>query len=136
MARRIGFFPIMIASFATTLAFTLPRPVRAAEAAPAIQADAVAERVAGVLESRYVAPAVGRRYAATLRANVAAGRYRGITDPVALAERITADLQAVQRDGHLRVGLARRQEPASITASAALAATPPAVLAPGIREAR
>lgn len=136
MARRIGFFPIMIASFATTLAFTLPRPVRAAEVAPAVQADAVAERVAGVLETRYVVPALGKRYAAMLRANVAAGRYRGITDPAALAERITADLQAVQRDGHLRVGLVRRQEPPAITASAAPAAASPQGLAPGIREAR
>lgn len=64
------------------------------------------ETLASTLEARFVDPATGRRYARMLRENVAAGSYAGIADKRALAQRVTADLQAVAADGHLRVDLA------------------------------
>jgi hypothetical protein len=64
------------------------------------------ETLAGKLGDRFVDPAVGKRYAAMLRANLATGRYDAITEPQAIAERLTQDLQALARDGHLRVDLA------------------------------
>ena len=72
MARRIGFFPIMVASFAVTVAcigpFGAPRGAGRprAPAAAAVDANATAERVAVNLEQRYVVPGLGRRYAAML----------------------------------------------------------------------
>jgi hypothetical protein len=59
--------------------------------------------LADLLESGYVIPDIGRRYAAMLRQKAAAGAYAGITDPVDLGQRLTADLAAVSVDRHLRV---------------------------------
>lgn len=93
---------------------------------------ATAERVATLLERRYVVPATGRLYGAMLRQRVASGAYAGFTDPAALGERMTADLQAVSPDGHLRVRAPRaRQQPAGEAAVA-----PETEVAPGVAEAR
>jgi len=61
----------------------------------------LADRVA----DSYVFADVGQRYAAMLRANAASGAYDGFTSGREFAERLTADLQAVSPDNHLRVGL-------------------------------
>ncbi len=148
MARRIGFFPILIASFATTVAFINPlraygetvtsQPAAAARTGeqPALspaQAQATVERVASLIEQRYVSPEVGRRYAASLRANIRAGRYAALSDAAALGRLVTADLQAVAPDGHVSVRPPR--EPGARTV--ATAAQPvPAGLATGIIDAR
>lgn len=62
---------------------------------------AALETLAATLEKNYVLPDVGARYAAMLRANIAS--YAAITDRAALGTKITADLQAINRDGHLKV---------------------------------
>ncbi len=71
--------------------------------------------LARTLEAKYVFPAVARRYAARLRANLARGVYDSLSDPTAFAEKVTADLQAVASDRHLRLALfaafARRAPP-------------------------
>jgi hypothetical protein len=59
--------------------------------------------LADLLESGYVIPEIGKRYAAMLRQKAAAGAYRDIPDPAALGQRLTADLAAVSVDRHLRV---------------------------------
>lgn len=61
------------------------------------------ETLAATLEKNYVLPEVGARYAAMLRANEARGAYARLNNPEVLAERLTLDLQAVNRDGHLKV---------------------------------
>ena len=62
----------------------------------------VANRLAAMIEQRYVLPDVGARYAAMLRANAQAGRYdRGNWKD--LCDWLTTDLQRVHADGHLRV---------------------------------
>lgn len=66
---------------------------------------AVAEKLAGELELNFVYPEQAKRYAAMLRANLASGRYDDGTRQQ-LAERLTEDLQAVAKDGHLHVQLA------------------------------
>lgn len=58
-------------------------------------------QLATTLEKNYVLPDVGVQYAAMLRANAAG--YAAITDAEALGAKITADLQAINRDGHLKV---------------------------------
>lgn len=81
-------------------------------AAPAFGADApdpyvgAIDTLAAKLEAQFVDPATGQRYAAMLRANLAAGAYANPGDAKALAQRLTQDLQAVAPDGHLRVDLA------------------------------
>lgn len=94
-----------------------PAPaVPAAGATPTTAADtsfdaaerrAVVERIAVAMEANYVFPDIAARYAAGLRAAAAAGDYDGITDPAAFAARVTADLQAVAADRHVRVMLAQ-----------------------------
>lgn len=63
----------------------------------------VVEAAAKLLTEGYVDPEIGRRAAAVISAKLAAGEYDAITDRGAFAERLTADLQAVARDKHLRV---------------------------------
>lgn len=58
--------------------------------------------LADELEKAFVFPEQGRAYAAMLRKNVAAGRYAAVAGDEA-AKLMTADLQAVAPDGHLRV---------------------------------
>ncbi|KRD79764.1 S41 family peptidase [Lysobacter sp. Root983] len=79
---------------------------------PAFAADpddpypAAIETLADKLATRFVDPAVGRRYADMLRSKLSAGEYADIDDAKDLAQRLTLDLQAVAADGHLRVDLA------------------------------
>jgi hypothetical protein len=143
MARRIGFFPLMGTSFAFTVTLLAPPSARAQGATPSAAPAAAAapcmvattiDRIARLLEERYVVPPLGRRYAATLRTNAKAGRYAGIADPAALGARITTDLQAVAADGHLRVRPPHGEGGPRLSAAASPAAT--AGVAPGIREAR
>jgi hypothetical protein len=91
----------------------------------------VLERLAKTLEDQFVFPEVGARYAAMLRANLAAGAYDGLTDPAAFGAKITADLQAVASDGHLRLAprsAFERPRPPAAEAPASTRATGPAGL--------
>lgn len=61
------------------------------------------EQLAQALVAIYLDPAIGRQYAATLRANLTRGTYDGLTDEKAFADRVTVDLQTVAPDLHLRL---------------------------------
>jgi len=63
---------------------------------------AILERLAVTLEENFVFPDVARNYAAALRTKAAAGGYANLGD--AFAETVTADLQAIHADRHLRFG--------------------------------
>lgn len=65
---------------------------------------AVATKLADQLESQFVIKANARDYAALLRANAAAGRYDSGTRGE-VAKRMTDDLQALHKDGHLTVNV-------------------------------
>jgi hypothetical protein len=80
-------------------------PVSAPAPAPATPSEyaTAIETLAGKLEASYLDPKVGRQYATLLRANAAT--YAQITDPRALAKRVTDDLRALHPDNHLRVAL-------------------------------
>ena len=82
-----------------------PEPQLASENAapnPATIA-AVVETLAANLDENFVDPEVGRQYATALRANLSAGKYAAVADADAFAKAVTADLQAVHKDGHLRL---------------------------------
>ncbi|WP_432769702.1 MAG: S41 family peptidase [Sphingopyxis sp.] len=87
---------------AAGLSVVLPAVHAAEDAAPAVKSDAVAEAYAALLERDYVYPEIGRRYAAAIRAGIAAGRYAPLAGD-ALATALEGDAQAVSPDGHLRV---------------------------------
>lgn len=63
---------------------------------------AIVERLAATLEENFVFPDVARRYAAALRTKAEAGGYAGLGE--AFPETVTADLQAIHADRHLRFG--------------------------------
>jgi hypothetical protein len=67
------------------------------------QFDATIENLAAKLESEYVIPATGARYAAMLRANLSRGKYLDFGSASQLAGQLTAELRAIAPDGHLRV---------------------------------
>ena len=109
------------------VASAAPQPAGRAEApaqrAPFVKADAeaVVNALATKLEDDFVFPDVAKAYAGMLRKNLAAGKYASFADAGAFAAAVTADLQAVHKDGHLKllpprkeaneVGPARRGPP-------------------------
>ncbi|NIJ35508.1 hypothetical protein FHR22_000157 [Sphingopyxis panaciterrae] len=90
---------LLIVAGVAALPLVAAPPVLAADA---VSADAIAEKYAALLERDYVYPETGKRYAAAIRAAIAAGRYAPL-DGEALGEAIDADVNAVAPDGHLRV---------------------------------
>lgn len=127
---------------ATTLV-TSPAP---AAFDPAIAKDTVTT-LAAELEKGFLYPDVGKAYSVMLRQNLAAGRYASFADATAFANRVTADLQAVHADGHLRLrapgdGPTRRAPPAAgAAATPAPTGRPPLMeqagwIAPGIAYVR
>ena len=97
-------------------AMCVPAPL-AAQAAPAAGAAAVQHKepfvkataeaavteLASKLEDSFVFPDRGKAYAEMLRANLATGKYANFDSKEAFAKAVTEDLQALHKDGHLRV---------------------------------
>lgn len=111
-------FGFLLSSAAPVTAATPAAPASAASASCGTPgtvhpdtANGAACRLADELEKAFVIPQQGVAYAKALRAHVAAGRYAAQPQEEA-ARMITADLQAVAPDGHLRVELmAERRGP-------------------------
>ena len=87
-------------------------PANALASIEAGEGRAVAEKLASELIENYVYADQAKRYAAMLRANAASGRYDSGARH-AVAELMSDDLMAMQRDGHLRVSVAEPQAGAS-----------------------
>lgn len=138
------------AAFAAAVAMTaLTAPALSADAPTALPSAAtsasaglsptdqreVLEQLAEVLAGRFADADAGRRYAARLREQAAREAYAKLADPAAFGEAVTADLQAVAPDGHLRLApeaapAAPRRIPADLPASAQASGPP------GLEEAR
>lgn len=69
---------------------------------PTTRAGAV-EKIAELLERNYSIPEIGKQYANTLRTHLKVGDYDKPADADALGKAITADLQGVNPDLHLKV---------------------------------
>lgn len=111
---RICLVPLLAAGTAVALQAQAPVPPAAAateakEAFVKVTAEAAVRELATRLEENFVFPDKGKAYAAMLRANLAAGKYASFPDAVAFARAVTADLQAVHPDRHLRVTWFRRK---------------------------
>ncbi len=120
---------------ATPAAKASPDPAAlAAMPLGANEGRAVAEKLASELTSDFVNPANAKDYAVMLRANAAAGRYDNGTRGD-LVKRLTDDMLAVHKDGHLHVELATADGP--IGGAAGGKPFPPAIqsakwIAPGV----
>ncbi|MGZ8364196.1 MAG: S41 family peptidase [Caulobacteraceae bacterium] len=118
------------AAFSATAQTSPPPPAVAAAVKPvdAAERKAVIEDLANMLEEAFVFPEVGAKYAAMLRANLAAGTYDALTDPDAFGDKVTADIQAVSPDGHLRLrtaeAYASRKPSAPVTTARSAQADP------------
>ncbi|ODP38065.1 S41 family peptidase [Sphingomonas turrisvirgatae] len=98
----------IILAGATPLAMAQTNPPDATVQASAAafdltQAKQATSALADQLEKDFVFPDVAKRYAAALRAKLAAGGYDGLSDAESYAKAVTADLQAVAPDGHLKM---------------------------------
>lgn len=132
---------LVAAAIASPSANQTPQPMTEQVAADPFRADEArktVENLAAALERIYVFPATGKAYAAKLRANLASGAYDGFTDAKAFAEQVTADLQAVHKDAHLRLhiippedrGASAAAGPISLPAGSAI--TKSGWVAPGV----
>lgn len=63
----------------------------------------VVERAADTLLNYYVIPDVGEKMSSALLASLNNGEYDALDTPIAFCERLTADLQAISKDLHVRV---------------------------------
>jgi len=63
----------------------------------------VVNGVAAAIEAKYVFPDLAKKMGDLIRLKLKDGSYTSITDPVAFAERLTADIHSVYRDGHMHV---------------------------------
>lgn len=78
----------------------LPQPDSAIDAATRAQ---VIDRALAALTTSYVFPDVAAKVATAIRDSARAARYDAITSAIRFAELLTADLQAISHDKHLRV---------------------------------
>jgi hypothetical protein len=72
----------------------------------------VVAKLSAALRERYVFPEVGEEAAAKIGSALAAGEYDDLADPAALASRLHADVAAIARDKHLRIGAMNAPSPA------------------------
>jgi len=91
-----------------------------------IEVRDVVERAAAELSARYIFPEAADRAAGLISEIAASGAYE-VLDGQGLAERLTADFQAVTRDLHLRVYFHADGIPSSDAQSAVSAARDPAI---------
>ena len=70
---------------------------------PNVELANAVKKLADLLETGYVIPEIGKRYAAFLRQKLTSGGYAVITDAAVLGQQLTTDLNALSPDRHLRV---------------------------------
>jgi hypothetical protein len=95
-------------SLLVVISLALAVPAAAQPPGPDLKIDAAARRKViegslAALVKAYVFPEVAAKMQAEIRKHVAAKKYDSLTSARAFAEALTADLQAVSKDKHLRV---------------------------------
>lgn len=94
--------PLSITLWAQAVAAEVPAAEQAI-GVPQEEVRAVVGTLATALEENFVFPEVGAAYAAMLRERLTGGAYANILTKDAFAEAVTSDLQAFQKEGHLRL---------------------------------
>jgi hypothetical protein len=93
----------------TTFAFPLNRfitqQLQTQKAFPfnAIEAHQALEKLASQLEENFIYPKIGKSYAIMLRSKIASGAYSKFGSAEDFAKTVTADLQSVHPEGHLKL---------------------------------
>jgi len=77
---------------------------------------AVVDSITAAIDSIYVLEEPARRIVAGLRANLAAGAYDELTDPLEFANRLYEDAQAINHDGHFQIEAMLPLDPAVVAA--------------------
>jgi hypothetical protein len=88
---------------------------------------AVIDRMASLLEDRYVFPDVGDRIADSLRMDERSGAFGGIHDPEDLAAALSERIRTLSGDGHLWVMVHVEPPPETATSPEPEPSSPPAV---------
>jgi hypothetical protein len=63
--------------------------------------NGILEKIAGLVESKYVLTEKAKAYAEEFKAKCASGAYGSLSDPKDFASKVTADLMAITHDKHL-----------------------------------
>lgn len=109
---QLNLLPFLKACMVLAIAIVFSQPVHAEDApgaatqAPPFDNVAISQAVGKItaeIRAGYVFPDKGNRAAEAIEKALAANAYDGITNPGQFAQRITADLQSITSDGHLRV---------------------------------
>lgn len=128
-----GFLVVSGSSF--LCAQVAPAQIVTAKPVDDAERNVVISTLAKDLRDDFVFPEVGARYATMLRANLARGAYNGLTDPGAFGAKVTADLQNVFPDMHLRVAPKEAfDRPRPLPAGAPVSTRPSGP--PGLEEAK
>ncbi len=61
------------------------------------------KKISSLLDENYIFPDLAKKMGDLIKQNLAAGIYDSIDDPMKFAETLTADLQSVSKDKHIRV---------------------------------
>lgn len=61
------------------------------------------KKISNLLDENYIFPDLAKKMGDLIKQNLAAGSYDGIDDPMKFAETLTADLQSISNDKHIRV---------------------------------
>jgi hypothetical protein len=102
LGRRVGAVSLgLICLLSSVHAHAQPAPPPTTLTADARRA--AVESAATAFRSRYVSPEVGERAAAAIEGALARGDYDELTEPLAFATKLTADLRAVTADKHVEV---------------------------------
>lgn len=102
------FAAVLMAVFVATTAYAQPSPPGPLDSAAREQAVRAA---AGAIRAGYIFPEIGERAASDVEARLKAGAYDGAADGQAFAQAVTADLQSVTHDKHLRLMLQGARPP-------------------------
>jgi hypothetical protein len=63
----------------------------------------VIDSVCANLEREYIFPEITQKYVSKLKENLRSGKYTSIKEPQEYAKKLTEDLAAIHRDGHLHI---------------------------------
>lgn len=120
-----NFFVLLITASASTAALALSVTLtvgcgtqQQSDAFDPVEAHKAIEKLAKLLEEDFIYPEIGKAYAKMLRDKVASNAYAKFKTTVDFANAVTADLQAVHPEGHLRL------QPPGINASGNTMVTP------------
>jgi hypothetical protein len=104
------FFPFLFAAFASTVALALSLTLTlgcGAQQQPTafdpVEASKAIENLAKLLEADFIYPEVGKAYATMLRDKLKSNAYSKFKNAEGFADAVTADLQAVHPEGHLKL---------------------------------